>query len=241
MPRWISLTFQDRASIVIIELSRLHDYIIIVILSVIILISYILIILIVNKVSYKFLSEGTIIETIWSIVPAIVLIILVIPSVKVLYYIEDRRTPILTFKILGHQWYWCFFSPLLFNQKLSNKEREFNWLVELSYIEENRTLRLLETTNRLIIPVNVSTRLIVASADVIHSFSVPAIGLKVDAIPGRINQLQITRKLVGNFYGQCSEICGTNHSFIPILIKVRRIDRYLEINKNTGSELLLEV
>lgn len=220
MPRWIYLTFQDGARPIILELIYLHDHIIVIMLIVIVLISYIIVYTMTTKISYKFLSEGTLIETIWSIIPAALLIILIIPSLKTLYYIEDGEDPSLRVKVIGHQWYWTYISPLLHNLEVFFKGNSYNFFSFDSMIKPDRVSSLLEATSDIVLPVKVTSRLLITSSDVIHSFAVPRIGLKVDAMPGRINQLTVYPSRCGLFYGQCSEICGTDHAFMPINMKI---------------------
>lgn len=222
MPRWLALGFQDRGSLAIIELSYLHDHVIIIIVRVIILISYVITYMLVSKHSYKFLSEGTLIETIWSIVPAGLLIVLVVPSIKVLYLIEDTDTPSLSIKVLAHQWYWTLEWTLLRCFSFyHNSSIILDTIDELSISSySDRIIYLSDSCVRASLPVNRTSRLLISSTDVIHAFAIPGLGLKVDAVPGRINQLLTTPCLSGVYYGQCSEICGANHSFIPIRINI---------------------
>ena len=222
MPRWLSLGFQDRGSLAIIELSYLHDHVIIIIVRVIILIRYVIIYILVSKYTYKFLSEGTLIETIWSIVPAGLLIILVVPSIKVLYLIEDTEAPSFSVKVLAHQWYWTLEWTLLSCFSFFNNHSIFTDVVdELSMCSyRDRTIYLSDSFVRAFLPVNRTSRLLISSTDVIHAFAIPGLGLKVDAVPGRVNQLLTTPCLSGIYYGQCSEICGANHSFMPIRVNV---------------------
>lgn len=175
------------------------------------------------------MSEGTMIETIWSLVPALILIVLLLPSIKILYIVEDVKSPSVTFKIIAHQWYWSYVSPIIKNINLFKGSRlpyEFD-----SNLENSNNFRLLSCTENLFIPVIVTSRLMITSTDVIHSFSIPSIGLKVDALPGRINQLFCNPWRVGLFFGQCSEICGSNHSFIPVAVNFCSVDYFEKIRK----------
>jgi cytochrome c oxidase subunit 2 len=186
---------------------------------VIILIIYIIFYMLINLKYYKFLSEGTFIETVWSIVPAFLLIILVFPSIKVLYIVEDIKTPSFTFKVVAHQWYWTYVSPFFHSFVLSCSLLE-SFSFDSVFLEDSSELRTLSRGASLFIPVNSVSRFLVTSRDVIHSFALPSIGLKVDALPGRINQIFANPSRVGVFVGQCSEICGSNHSFMPISLSV---------------------
>lgn len=236
MPRWLALGFQDSRSPRIGELSCLHDHVITIMFSVIILITYIIVYLLVNTKYYKFLSEGTFIETIWSMIPAFLLIILVLPSIKVLYMMEDVKSPVLTFKVVAHQWYWRYVVPLFknFSFKLGSDTLstfEYDSILE-EHSLDSEFPRLLGCSSDLYMPVNTTSRLLITSTDVIHSFALPSLGLKVDALPGRINQLFSNPSRVGGYFGQCSEICGSNHSFMPIRVKICNLSDFDVIRKS---------
>lgn len=224
------------------ELSCLHDHVIAIIFRVIIFITYIIVYILINTTYYKFLSEGTFIETIWSIIPAFLLIILVLPSMKVLYIIEDIKSPVFTFKIVAHQWYWSYIVPLFKNFSFSLNTRNFSFFEFDSMIDEESSVipRLLTCSSDFYLPVNSTSRLLITSTDVIHAFALPTLGLKVDALPGRINQLFTNPSRVGLYYGQCSEICGSNHSFMPIRLKVCSLRDYDEVSKSYLLDILGE-
>lgn len=235
------MSFQDSCSPSIRELRVFHDHIVVVISGVIVLIRYIIGYLLLNFKYYKNLSEGTFIEMVWSVVPAFLLIILVIPSMKVLYFIEDVKSPSLTFKVIAHQWYWSYVVPFFKNFTFKVGDSYFFRMEYDSIIEDKESCpRLLGCSRDLTVPLNTTSRLLVSSTDVIHSFAVPSLGLKVDAIPGRINQLFVNPSRLGVFYGQCSEICGSNHSFMPIIIKVVDLESYDFIRKKFLLEVLQE-
>lgn len=236
----MSLNFQDSGSPSMGELSVFHDHVMVVIRGVVVLIVYVLTYLIVRGKFYKNLSEGTMIEIIWSVVPAFLLIILVMPSIKVLYFIEDVKRPSLTFKVIAHQWYWSYVVPLYKNFSYLLGDNFFGGYEYDSLLERETSPRLLVCSSDLVVPLNVTSRLLISSTDVIHSFAVPAIGLKVDAIPGRINQLFVNPSRMGVYYGQCSEICGSNHSFIPIVLKVFDVPHYDIYTKGLLLELVEE-
>lgn len=186
----------------------------------------------VEKKSYKFISEGTLIETIWSIVPAILLIALVIPSIKILYLVEDIKSPKLSIKIIAHQWYWSFIYPNTKNLPLSSiNQNKIITELDRTMNTEDSNLRLIEASRDLFIPVITRRRLLITSTDVIHAFAIPSLGLKVDAVPGRIRQLFSNPSRLGQFFGQCSEICGSNHSFIPIRVKITPLKEFRKIIK----------
>lgn len=242
MPSWISMSFQDANGPFLSYLSFLHDHVIIVMLMVIVFIFYLLCYLLFNKSFYKFFSEGTFIETIWSVVPAILLIILVLPSMQVLYIIEDIKTPSFTFKVIAHQWYWTYVTPLLNNLSYSLDNSFFRSFDYDSMIDlDSNFPRLLGCSSSLTVPLGFTSRFLVSSTDVIHSFSLPRLALKVDALPGRINQIFSLPIISGVFFGQCSEICGSNHSFMPIMLKIVDYDTYSRYSTMSLLRDVLEV
>lgn len=240
MPRWMSFSFQDSSSFVIRELTTFHDHVMIVISGVIVLITYIMFYLFFSGKFYKNLSEGTFIEIVWSIVPALLLIVLVLPSIKVLYLMEDVKNPSFTFKVIAHQWYWRYVVPLYKNFSYLLGDSFFRGYEYDSILEEGAKPRLLGCSRDLFVPAGRVSRLLVSSTDVIHSFAVPSLGLKVDAFPGRINQLFVNPSRLGIFYGQCSEICGSNHSFIPIIMKRVPLKSFEDVRKRYLIELIEE-
>jgi len=220
MRLWSQLYLQDPLSLKIFILSSFHDLILIIITLVLRIISYIIIFIIRNNLSNRKLIEAHKTELIWTIAPGIILLVIAIPSLKLLYLIDELNEPILTIKIIGHQWYWRY------------EYSDFPYISYDSFIVPENILnlgefRLLEVDNRLIIPINTEVRLLVSSSDVIHSWTIPVLGIKVDAIPGRLNQLGLTTNRAGVFYGQCSEICGANHSFMPIALESIKIDSFI--------------
>ena len=208
MPTWSFLSIQDSVSPITEQLSFFHDHTIIILIIITILTLYILITCLIRKSYNKFILEGQELETIWTILPGVLLIFIALPSIKILYLIEENKTPSLTIKVTGHQWYWSYEYTDTFNVDID------------VFIESSSSNRLLNCRNRMPIPCKQNVRVLATSADVLHSWAIPSIGVKVDANPGRLNQTFLTPKRLGIFYGQCSEICGANHSFIPICIEV---------------------
>lgn len=226
MPFWNQLIIQDSISTIIINISSFHDYIIITIVLVLSIIFYAIINLCIANFTNRNIIEAQELETLWTIAPAIVLILLAIPSIKILYMLDEISDPLITIKTIGHQWYWSY-------QYSDLNKIEFD-----SYMLPTEELnlgdyRLLEVDNRLFIPYNKDIRIIISSSDVIHSWTVPSLGIKVDAIPGRLNQIAINILFPSILYGQCSEICGANHRFIPICIEAISTKDF--INKVTLS------
>lgn len=186
---------------------------------------------------YRNITHNTTAEVIWTILPALVLVIIATPSFSLLYAMEDIIKPSITVKVIGNQWYWsyeyfarAFFdesekvedettADLLEQTRLKPIEKVFDsYMVETNDLKLGE-LRLLEVDNRIIVPTFTHVRFLITSSDVLHSFAVPSLGIKLDACPGRLNQTTafITRQ--GLFYGQCSEICGINHAFMPIVVE----------------------
>jgi len=177
-----------------------------------------------NKVASN-LTHGILIEIIWTTTPALILLIIAIPSFSLLYAMDEIISPTITIKTLGHQWYWSYeYSDYI------NENNEFinfdSYMIPDDDLELGQ-FRLLEVDNRMVIPINTHIRLIVSAADVLHSWAVPSLGVKCDAIPGRLNQTSLFVKREGLYYGQCSEICGINHGFMPIVVEAVKLPNYV--------------
>ena len=170
-----------------------------------------------SPLAHKYLTHGSFIETIWTITPALVLIGIAFPSFRLLYLLDEVISPTITIKVTGHQWYWSFeYSDYVTD---TGDPIEFDsYMIPESDLELGQ-FRLLDVDNKLIIPVDCHIRLIVTGSDVLHSFGVPSLGLKLDAVPGRLNQVSFLAERPGTFYGQCSEICGVWHGFMPIVVE----------------------
>jgi cytochrome c oxidase subunit 2 len=214
MIKWLPLTFQNLEVKNIFLIDWLHDYILIFLIFVLVLVGGILLSLSKNNILELQIHEAPTLEFVWTIIPGIILIFIGIPSLSILYRFEGVDYPDITIKITGHQWYWSYdysdFPSLEFDSYLKP-------IFDLKLGEP----RLLETDNHTVVPVSSSIRFIITSSDVLHSWAVPSMGVKADANPGRINILFTTNlNTVGLFYGQCSEICGANHSFIPICLEI---------------------
>jgi len=168
-------------------------------------------------IAHKYLTHGTVIELIWTITPALILIAIAFPSFRLLYLMDEVISPTLTIKVVGHQWYWSYeYSDFITD---SGQSIDFDsYMIPESDLETGQ-FRLLDVDNKLIIPVDCHIRLIVTGSDVLHSYAVPSLGLKLDAVPGRLNQVSFLAERAGTFYGQCSEICGVWHGFMPIVVE----------------------
>nr|QJX58546.1 cytochrome c oxidase subunit 2 [Sericulus bakeri] len=205
------LGFQDASSPIMEELVKFHDHALMVALAICSLVLYLLTMMLSEKLSSSTVDAQEI-ELVWTILPAAVLIMLALPSLQILYLMDEVNEPDLTLKAIGHQWYWTYeytdFKDLTFD----------SYMIPTSDLPLGH-FRLLEVDHRVVVPMESSVRVIVTADDVLHSWAVPSLGVKTDAIPGRLNQTSFTASRPGVFYGQCSEICGANHSYMPIVVE----------------------
>lgn len=190
------------------------------------------------------ITHNYVLEVVWTTVPSIVLILIAIPSFSLLYAMDEVINPAITLKVIGRQWYWCYEYSDLDILTSNSGELLFpsNTLEFTSYMlptdELNvGDLRLLEVDNSVVLPINTHIRVIITAGDVLHSWAVPSLGIKMDAVPGRLNQASIFIKRPGKFYGQCSELCGINHGFMPIVINAVTINEYLSWLYNKFKEI----
>nr|YP_009944698.1 cytochrome c oxidase subunit II [Encyrtus sasakii]QGA47457.1 cytochrome c oxidase subunit II [Encyrtus sasakii]QGA47470.1 cytochrome c oxidase subunit II [Encyrtus sasakii]QGA74454.1 cytochrome c oxidase subunit II [Encyrtus sasakii] len=224
MSIWGNLLLQDGNSSIMENLILFHDHAMVVIMMILMLILYFFIFMLSNKFLNRFMFEGQVIEIIWTVVPVVLLVFLAVPSLKILYLSDEIFNSFLSFKVLGHQWYWSYeyndFKDLNFDSFM---------LSDSSSSQENLDFffRLLDVDNRFVVPMNLNLRVLVSSLDVIHSFALPSIGIKIDAVPGRLNQVSMNLIRPGVYFGQCSEICGVNHSFMPVVLEVTSINNFL--------------
>lgn len=216
IPIWRKIHFQDRNSPLIEHLNFLHDHNIIIILLITFIVTIIIFLALKNLYFDRFFTENQEIEYFWTSIPAFILIFLAFPSIKILYITEEYFSPSLTIKIIGHQWYWSYEYSDINNIKFD------------SFIEESTKIRLLDSSNHIILPNNTTIRSLITSDDVIHSWTIPSLGIKVDAVPGRINQLILNLNRTGIFTGQCREICGANHRFIPITVSSISRNKFID-------------
>lgn len=169
--------------------------------------------------------HGTTIEIIWTLVPTFLLFGIAIPSFALLYSVDECVRPALTLKIIGHQWYWSYeYSDY---ESESGERLAFDSYMLPDEDLEVGNLRLLEVDNRVVLPIDTHIRLVVTAADVLHCWAIPSFGVKLDACPGRLNQVSLFIQRPGVFYGQCSEICGVNHGFMPIAVQAVSLEDYV--------------
>jgi cytochrome c oxidase subunit 2 len=169
--------------------------------------------------------HGTTIEIAWTVTPSLILVLIALPSFALLYSIDEVVDPAVTLKAIGHQWYWSYeYSDY---SKSDEPAIAFDSYMIPDDDLELGQLRLLEVDNRVVLPVNTHVRVIITGADVLHSWAVPSLGIKCDAIPGRLNQVPLFIKREGIFYGQCSELCGANHAYMPIVVEAVSLENYI--------------
>uniref|UniRef100_A9XWI7 Cytochrome c oxidase subunit 2 n=1 Tax=Dicranomyia iniquispina TaxID=472377 RepID=A9XWI7_9DIPT len=212
MATWNNLNLQDSASPIMEQLSFFHDHVLVIITMITVLVGYLMTSLLFNKFTNRYLLSGQTIEVIWTILPAFTLIFIALPSLRLLYLMDEINNPAITLKTIGHQWYWSYEYSDFLNIEFDS------YMIPTNELDVSG-FRLLDVDNRIVLPMNSQVRILVTAADVLHSWTVPALGIKVDATPGRLNQTNFLMNRPGLFFGQCSEICGANHSFMPIVIE----------------------
>ena len=205
---WGKFSLQDALRITMEQVIYFHDYLIIVIIIIMCVVSYFIFFVLFTKTFSARIVADHLVERVWTILPIVVLIFLVYPSIYLLYLIDERRVEFLcTLKVIGHQWYWSYKIDGVLNLDID------------SYIDNEAVVRLIDVDNRIIVPSQEYIRALITSRDVLHSWALPSLGLKMDAVPGRLNQFVFMVILNSIIHGQCREICGVNHSFIPIVIE----------------------
>jgi len=208
---------QDPATEVLEWMINFHGLLMVDVILIICVIFFLIYNLLVDPIhhtnSNKHFSHSTGLEIVWTIIPALILLTIAEPSFNLLYALDDLTDPAVTVKITGHQWYWSYEYNTDVNQQVSFD----SYMISTEDLTPGM-LRLLEVDNRVILPIRTHIRLLITSSDVLHSWAVPSFGIKVDACPGRLNQATLYIKRPGLYFGQCSEICGVNHGFMPIAV-----------------------
>nr|YP_004733948.1 cytochrome c oxidase subunit II [Pelochelys cantorii]AEI26022.1 cytochrome c oxidase subunit II [Pelochelys cantorii]AEI26035.1 cytochrome c oxidase subunit II [Pelochelys cantorii]ANG44831.1 cytochrome c oxidase subunit II [Pelochelys cantorii]WEU54012.1 cytochrome c oxidase subunit II [Pelochelys cantorii]WFG79981.1 cytochrome c oxidase subunit II [Pelochelys cantorii] len=206
------LGFQDAMSPIMEELLHFHDHTLMIVFLISTTVLYIITMMMTTKLTHTNTMNAQEVEIIWTILPAIVLITIALPSLRVLYLMDEINNPYLTIKAMGHQWYWTY-------EYTDYENLEFDsYMIPTQELPKGHS-RLLEVDHRMVVPMESPIRVLVSAEDVLHSWAMPSLGVKTDAIPGRLNQTTFTTTRPGIFYGQCSEICGANHSFMPIVVE----------------------
>nr|ADM47264.1 cytochrome oxidase subunit II [Daubentonia madagascariensis] len=205
--------FQDATSPIMEELLYFHDHTLMIVFMISSLVLYTISLMLTTSLTHTNTMNAQEVETVWTILPAIIRILIALPSLRILYMMDEINNPSLTIKTMGHQWYWTYEYTDYENMTFDSYMTSTNDLTP-------GELRLLEVDNRMVLPTELPIRVLVSSEDVLHSWTVPSLGLKTDAIPGRLNQTTLMASRPGLYYGQCSEICGANHSFMPIVLEL---------------------
>nr|YP_010455429.1 cytochrome c oxidase subunit II [Anoura cultrata]UUA63060.1 cytochrome c oxidase subunit II [Anoura cultrata] len=213
------LGFQDATSPIMEELLHFHDHTLMIVFMISSLVLYLISSMLTTHLTHTSTMDAQEVETIWTILPAIILITIALPSLRILYMMDEINNPSMTVKTLGHQWYWSYeytdYAELCFD----------SYMIPTPDLKMG-DLRLLEVDNRVVLPMETTIRMLITSEDVLHSWAIPSLGLKTDAIPGRLNQTTLLSSRPGLYYGQCSEICGSNHSFMPIVLEMVTLEYF---------------
>jgi len=227
------LNIQDPASYLLQGMLDFHNYIMILLIFIGIFVCFILKYCIemfnsdVNLTPYNFAHLSTL-EVVWTILPAFLLIVIAVPSFALLYSLDEILNTKFTLKVIGHQWYWSYEYPSdveLYNLTNKNGLSFDSYMIPTDSLTKG-SFRLLEVDNRIVLPILENIKVLITSSDVIHCWAVPSLGVKLDAVPGRLSETSFVINRPGTFFGQCSEICGVNHGFMPIVIKAMEVDLY---------------
>nr|YP_009380050.1 cytochrome c oxidase subunit II [Lepidotrigla microptera]ARS00731.1 cytochrome c oxidase subunit II [Lepidotrigla microptera] len=221
------LGFQDAASPVMEELLHFHDHALMIVFLISTLVRNIIVAMVSTKLTNKYILDSQEIEIIWTVLPAVILILIALPSLRILYLMDEINNPLLTIKAVGHQWYWSY------------EYTDYEDLGFDSYMIPTQDLtpgqfRLLQAHHRMVIPVESPIRVLVSADDVLHSWAVPALRVKMHAVPRRLNQTAFIASRPRVFYGQCSEICGANHTFMPVVVEAVPLQHF----ENWSSRML---
>lgn len=217
-PKPWQIDFQEAASPIMAELHNFHNFLMIISTAIVLFVIFLIVYVLIrfnakcNPIPSK-VTHNTAIEIIWTVIPIIILVIIAIPSFRILKMAEHTPSADMTIKVVGSQWYWTYSYPDYDNIEFDS------YMIQDEDLKPGQ-LRLLEVDNRIVVPEGATIKFLITAADVIHSFAVPSLGLKTDAVPGRTNEAWTRIDKKGVYYGQCSELCGVNHGFMPIAIEV---------------------
>ena len=246
-PKPWQMNFQPAATPVMEKITDFHNLLLIVetIIVVFVLIVMLYIVIKFNEKSNPEPSKtthNTALEVIWTVIPIVILMVFAVPSMKLLFFMDKAQAPEMTLKITGHQWYWSYQYP-------DNGDFEFDSNIIPEDELKPGQRRLLEVDNQVVLPVNTEIRLLMTSEDVLHNWAIPAFGVKMDTVPGRTNESWIKVTKTGVYYGQCSELCGVNHGYMPIAVNVvskedykkwtiRAKKEFAKVNTNTPVKVV---
>ena len=220
MPFWGQLSLQEGTTVIIELLNYFHDYMMVILTIIMVFVTYVFVAIMVAGRVDKYTMDSHVLETVWTVVPIVILLFMAFPSLYLLYLMEDISNPSVTVKVVGHQWYWEY--------QYSNSWLNHGFDSYMVHDKDRAALLYsLDVDNRLVVPSLSTILFLITSADVIHSWTVPTLGIKADAIPGRLNYLSTVVPFSGVYYGQCREICGSNHRFMPIVLEVIPVSNFL--------------
>lgn len=217
---WGQLSLQEGTTVIIELLNYFHDYMMVILTVIMVFVTYVFVAIMVAGRVDKYTIDSHVLETVWTVVPIVILLFMAFPSLYLLYLIEDISNPSVTVKVIGHQWYWEY--------QYSNSWLNYGFDSYMVHEKDGSALFYsLDVDNRLVLPSLSTILFLITRADVIHSWTVPTLGIKADAIPGRLNYLSTVVPFSGVYYGQCREICGSNHRFMPIVLEVVPVESFL--------------
>jgi len=217
VPQPWTFGFQEAATPVMRDIENLHNLLLVIITAITLFVLALLIYVVVRfnakrNPTPSRTSHNTLIEVLWTVLPVMILVVIAVPSFKLLYFMDRTDAPEMTLKVTGHQWYWSY-------QYQDHGDFRFDSLMIPTDQLQPGQLRLLEVDNQVVVPVDTNIRLLLTSEDVLHAWAVPAFGVKMDTVPGRLNETWMRIERPGTYYGQCSELCGVNHGFMPIAVR----------------------
>ena len=231
---WGQLGLQEGLRVPIELIVSFHDYIIIYLVGILSLVCAARYRILSNPSPDKYLSESHLLEFLWTVLPMFILLLMAFPSLYLLYLTEDTVMRGCIIKVIGHQWYWEYQYSAGVNSSFAGSE--YNSYMLNDDGSNPNLFRNLDVDNRVVVPTGLSTLMMITSADVLHSWAVPSLGVKVDAVPGRLNHVVLSPTGCGVYYGQCSELCGSNHSFMPIVVESVRVGDFVN-SLNSLSDL----
>nr|CAH2593372.1 cytochrome c oxydase subunit 2 [Physella acuta] len=205
MSFWGQMNLMDPASPIQEEMILFHDHALTLLIGIFTFVCIMGVSLLTTKLTTRTIVEAQLLETVWTVIPALLLLWLAFPSMRLLYLLDDNSKSEMIMKSIGHQWYWSYETCF----------QNFD-----SYMLNSSMCRLLEVDTPPLLLNSFHYTNLLTSADVLHAWSLPSIGVKMDAVPGRLNSMNLFWNYPGSYYGQCSEICGANHSFMPIQVMV---------------------
>lgn len=199
------------------NLISFHDWALTFLILIVVLVTYISVVIVKGRFINGLLKDDQELEIIWTVVPFFILLCLAVPSLKILYRMEEVSKPFITLQAIGHQWYWTYNYFLPFEGVYNNVEIEGRYVIDNQAVSDK--VRTLETETRVTLPVVKDLRILLTSDDVLHAWGINSLGIKVDAVPGRVNQLRFLINKPGVFYGNCMELCGAQHRFMPVTLE----------------------